>query len=126
MFKKLVLAVATAGLLAVAAPLAAQDHSGHGDHAAAPADPASSPAVAAYKAAMDKMHADMMAQVYTGDADVDFVRGMIPHHQAAIDMAKIVLEHGKHAEIRKLAEAIISAQEAEIAEMNAWLGKNAK
>ena len=49
-----------------------------------------------------KMHKDM-AIAYTGDSDIDFVRGMIPHHQAAIDMARIQLEYGKDAEIRKLA-----------------------
>ena len=123
MLKKLVV---VAGLLVVAAPTWAQDHSGHGDHLEVPGDPAASPSVQAYKAAMDKMHADMMAQIYTGYADVDFVRGMIPHHQAAVDMAKVVLEHGKDAEIRKLAEDVIAAQEAEIALMNAWLEKNAK
>ncbi|BCG91317.1 CopM family metallochaperone [Mesorhizobium sp. 131-2-1] len=81
---------------------------------------AESPSTAGYKAAMDKMHAAMMVE-YTGDADVDFVQGMIPHHQGAIDMAKVVLANGKDPEIRKLAEGVVKAQEAEIKEMQAWL-----
>ena len=79
----------------------------------------------AFAEANAKMHKDMTIKM-TGNADVDFVRGMIPHHQGAIDMAKIELQYGKDPEIRKLAEAVIKAQEAEIAEMNAWLSKNAK
>ena len=85
---------------------------------------AESPSTAGYKAAMDKMHAAMMVE-YTGDADIDFVQGMIPHHQGAIDMAKVVLANGKDPEIRKLAQDIIAAQEKEIDEMEAWLKANA-
>lgn len=88
---------------------AADAHAGHGATAAA-----------AQEAAMHKMHEDM-AVTPSGDPDVDFVRGMIPHHQGAIDMAKIVLEHGDDPEIRKLAEEVIAAQEGEIQMMRDWL-----
>ena len=79
----------------------------------------------AFTEANNKMHKDMMIE-YSGDPDVDFVRGMIPHHQGAIDMAKVELEYGKDPEIRKLAEGVIKAQEAEIAEMQAWLKARGK
>jgi copper transport protein len=83
---------------------------------------ADTPATRAYRDANAKMHRDMDIS-YSGDADVDFVRGMIPHHQAAIDMARVVLEHGKDEQTKKLAADVIREQEREIAEMREWLKK---
>lgn len=116
--------------LALAAPALAEDMDmksmDHMDHMTMGATSAeSSPSTKAFEAANEKMHKDM-SMSFTGDADVDFVKGMIPHHQGAIDMAKVELQYGKDPEIRKLAEDIIKAQETEIAFMNAWLAKHAK
>jgi uncharacterized protein (DUF305 family) len=84
-----------------------------------------SPSSHAFSEANNKMHKDMMIE-YRGDADIDFVRGMIAHHQGAIDMAKVELQYGKDPEMRKLAEGVIKAQEAEITEMQTWLKAHAK
>lgn len=73
--------------------------------------------------AMEKMHGPMMMGMMIQDPDVAFVCMMIPHHQSAIDMSRVLLKYGKDAETRKMAEAVIQAQEKEIAEMKTWLGK---
>jgi uncharacterized protein (DUF305 family) len=82
--------------------------------------PAGSEAEKSMMAAMEKMSQTMRAVPMTGNADRDFVTMMIPHHAGAIDMARFELANGKDPAMRKLAEAIVSAQESEISEMQAW------
>src|SRR5437762_6394784 len=72
-------------------------------------------------ASMDKMHVDMGAVQRSGNSDVDFVRLMLPHHQAAIDMAKTQLMYGKDPQMRRLAQEIIADQQLEIELMQRWL-----
>jgi uncharacterized protein (DUF305 family) len=83
------------------------------------------PATTAYKAAMAKMDQGM-AVPYSGDADQDFVAGMIPHHQGAIDMAEVELRYGRDPALKKLARDIIAAQREEIAFMEKWQAKYVK
>ena len=71
---------------------------------------------------MPAMHTGMMNK----DADVAFACGMIAHHQGAIDMAQVLLEHGDDPQMRALAEEIIAAQVAEIDRMTSWLAENGK
>lgn len=111
------------GLAALPASAQTMDHSGHGGPAMGAA--MDHPSTMAFMEANERMHGAMGIE-FTGDADTDFIRGMIPHHEGAVDMARIVLEHGKDPEVRKLAETIIAAQEAEIGWMKEWLEKNAK
>ncbi|MEY2506629.1 MAG: hypothetical protein QOH01_958 [Verrucomicrobiota bacterium] len=70
---------------------------------------------------MEKMHMSVAAIQRSGNDDVDFVRLMLPHHRAAVDMAKAQLMYGKDPEMRKLAQEIITAQQSEINLMRHWL-----
>jgi uncharacterized protein (DUF305 family) len=132
--------LATAALIAMTLPAAAQ-HEHHAapavadlppiclENAGAPMDmPAGhdmggSDAHKALMAGMDRMNADMMAGGTATDIDVAFVCSMIPHHRGAIEMAKAEIEHGDDPWAKELAQAIVAAQEKEIADMLAWLEK---
>lgn len=97
-----------------ARPVAAQH-----DHRGAPASNAQTGDEFARQlaAGMEKMHRNMMAPSSTGNPDVDFLAAMIPHHEGAVEMARLVLNYGRDPLVRRLAEEIIAGQQAEIAAM---------
>ena len=74
--------------------------------------------------AMEKMHKAMASIKPTGDNDADFVRFMLPHHQAALDMAKAELKYGKDPQMRRLAQEIVTDQQSEIELMHLWLERH--
>ncbi len=71
--------------------------------------------------AMSTMMQSMEAMPSTGMVDANFLLMMIPHHQSAIDMARVELEQGEDEATKAMAQEIIDAQEAEIAEMRTML-----
>jgi uncharacterized protein (DUF305 family) len=91
--------------------------------AVAPSQGSSETVIEAFQAANDRMHRDMNIP-FTGNAERDFAASMIPHHQGAIDMARILLRHGRDSQLRRLAQSIIAAQEREIRMLRQWLDRN--
>lgn len=69
------------------------------------------------QAGMKVMMKDMESAPMTGDPDRDFLAMMIPHHEGAVEMARLVLIHGKDPLVRRLAEEIIASQTIEIRTM---------
>lgn len=74
---------------------------------------------------MKEMNTEMDAAPMTGNPDHDFASMMLPHHQGAIDMAKLELRFGKDPMMRRLAQEILADQQSEIELMQLWLRKNA-
>lgn len=87
-------------------------------------DASSQPFNQEYMKAMDAMHNTMMEGIMDSDPDKAFVKGMLPHHEAAVAMARIQLKYGKDAELIKLARIIIEQQDREIDFMKEWLKTN--
>lgn len=116
----------TAFLAAAAAvpgtALAQSPHAGHGAGHTTPAARNEPASTREFRAANAAMHRAMDIR-YSGNADRDFIAGMIPHHEGAIEMARVVLRHGSDPAVKRLAEEIIRTQQAEITEMRAMLAR---
>jgi uncharacterized protein (DUF305 family) len=130
--KLIPLAIATVALLSIgnrafaeSLPEVCQGHSGHTSATTMQHGSPMDQAHTDLMQGMDAMHADMAAGMTAEDIDVAFVCGMIPHHQGAIDMAKAELAHGDDPWVKEMAQKVIDAQTLEIAEMKAWLAKQA-
>jgi hypothetical protein len=91
-------------------------------HEATPAGTADPSFHGAMAEAMDRMTKDMAIN-HTGNPDHDFAAMMIPHHQGAIDMAKVQLQFGRDPILRRLAQAIIVEQQQEIDVMRQELSR---
>ncbi len=103
----------------------AHAHAGHGTAGGALPPGATSEyaeAVEALQQVNDRMHR-AMALAPSGEVDRDFAAGMLAHHVGAVEMAQVELRYGRDPELRRLAEAIIAAQEPEIAQMREWLAR---
>jgi uncharacterized protein (DUF305 family) len=87
--------------------------------------PVATPAGRAFAASMKTMMTSMNVKP-TGKPDKNFALMMVPHHQGAIDMAKVELQYGTDPELRQLATDIVAAQDKEIAQMKAWLERNGR
>ena len=91
-------------------------------HSYSASQPASSdPAWFELQHSMESMHEAVFSLNSTGNNDEDFVRLMLPHHQAALDMAKTELLYGQDLQMRRLAQEIITDQQSEIELMQLWL-----
>ena len=101
--------------------LTAQNGITHGHDHSVSGPEADDPNWTGLVASMMKMHEEMSAIERTGNVDADFVRLMLPHHQAAVEMARVQLLYGKDSQMRRLAQEIISDQQLEIELMQLWL-----
>lgn len=83
----------------------------------------SSPEHAALIQTMEPMHSDMMRGMTAQEFDMAFVCSMIPHHQGAVEMAKVAQANSKDPWVLMFAQEIITAQQVEIREMHTWLAR---
>ena len=137
-------AAATAALLTLFSPAQAQDAPMQGmagaatlpeaclakaapaGHNMAPAMPDMGEHQAAMMEGMMATSDQMMQGVMADDPDIAFACGMIPHHQAAINMAKVELEYGDDQTMKDMAQMIIDAQTKEIEQLTSWIAENSQ
>ncbi len=80
----------------------------------------------AFMQGMMPTHDPMMKGIMAEDPDVAFACSMIPHHQGAISMAEVELQHGDDDQMKQMAQMIIDAQKKEITELTQWIEEHAQ
>jgi uncharacterized protein (DUF305 family) len=93
----------------------------HDSHPHLANESAGTPEWSELTSSVEKMHVTMASIGPSGTTDIDFAKLMLPHHQAAIDMAKTQLLYGKDPQMRRLAQEIITDQQSEMQLMQLWL-----
>ncbi|MDO9002574.1 MAG: DUF305 domain-containing protein [Aquabacterium sp.] len=73
---------------------------------------------------MHKGMQSMQEMKMSGDVDKDFATMMKMHHQQALEMAKVEIEHGKSAQLKAMAKKMIKDQTKEIGQLDKWLKSN--
>lgn len=120
---RLVTQTAAALLLAAPAAMGQTTQQAHPPTPGAPSSAAMQQHRPEMRQAMEKMNRDMTGVPMTGNPDRDFAAMMVPHHQGALDMARVYLREGKDPEMRRMAEKTIQDQEKDINELREWMAK---
>lgn len=121
----LILSLSTSYALATQPEQAAPMDMSQGNMSMPQTSIADSQSTEAYKQNAQNMMQAMHSKPFTGDPDADFVAHMIPHHQGAVDQAKVELQYGRDPQMKALAKEIIQSQPQEIETMRQWQSKHA-
>lgn len=108
-------AVLSLGAIVMSAGPSSAHGTEHADEAGAP--------LSGYRGAMQAMNQDLATMPSSGNADRDFANLMARHHQAAIDVARVELQHGRDPEMRRTAQDVVQKQQQEISDLRTWLAR---
>jgi uncharacterized protein (DUF305 family) len=114
-------AIAVIGPAILAGPLAPAPSASAAAVPAAQATAARRPTDTQMMLQVARQYAAGLRHLHGAAFELAFMGAMIPHHAAAVAMARLALTRGSHPQLKVLARQIIAAQNREIAQMTSWL-----